>query len=259
MTRRLISTLEKSFTSLRGNSQQDSHELLHFILLLMDRQTSEYWRQARLRLQTFGVLHIDPVSVFLSIPKPPVAGLSVSLLRFPKCGHTSSSTLAVTSDISLPIPETSASLYDCLSAFFREETIDDVRCSQCAGESRTCRRRILIAKPPQLLCLQLNRLLPPYKIDKHISFPFILELPLATTWDLGNTIGPSLMKRFRLKAVISHHGSANGGHYTAFRQASMGKWIHISDTQITPISQMELAMVQAYMLFYEMIPEPITS
>jgi len=66
---------------------------------------------------------------------------------------------------------------------------------------------------------------------------------------------------YKLVAVIVHHGSSNGGHYTVFRkmvgqkQQGMDEepywWVHISDEYCERVSEDTVLNCKAYMLFYE--------
>ena len=69
--------------------------------------------------------------------------------------------------------------------------------------------------------------------------------------------------------VVYHHGvSAGGGHYTCEIRRQNGMWLHINDTNITPVSERDVLMAEentrtsetihadqtAYILFYMRSP-----
>ena len=63
--------------------------------------------------------------------------------------------------------------------------------------------------------------------------------------------------RYDLRAVVVHHGSAAGGHYTAFcrldaptKEPKKGCWVHISDEDVRPATIAQVLSCEAYMLFY---------
>ena len=70
---------------------------------------------------------------------------------------------------------------------------------------------------------------------------------------------------YDLKAVIVHHGSADSGHYTAFRKiecdevgpqtagARKENWVDISDETVNRVTERDVLASQAYMLFYRQI------
>ena len=63
--------------------------------------------------------------------------------------------------------------------------------------------------------------------------------------------------RYDLRAVIVHHGSATGGHYTAFCRVdetasagARGCWVHVSDEDVRAATASQVLSCEAYMLFY---------
>ena len=56
---------------------------------------------------------------------------------------------------------------------------------------------------------------------------------------------------YELYGVCNHHGSALGGHYTAFIKGKTDKWYEFNDTRITMLSSDEhIVSPTAYCLFY---------
>ncbi|GAA5903674.1 hypothetical protein JCM8208_003655 [Rhodotorula glutinis] len=71
--------------------------------------------------------------------------------------------------------------------------------------------------------------------------------------------------RYRLYAVVVHHGSLDTGHYASYvlskrygrgDEAGRGerRWVFCSDEDVTAVSEAEVLRSKAYMLFYERIP-----
>ncbi|GAA5843435.1 hypothetical protein JCM9279_002102 [Rhodotorula babjevae] len=71
--------------------------------------------------------------------------------------------------------------------------------------------------------------------------------------------------RYRLYAVVVHHGSLDTGHYASYvlskrygRGDEAGKgerrWVFCSDEDVTAVSEAEVLRSKAYMLFYERVP-----
>lgn len=62
------------------------------------------------------------------------------------------------------------------------------------------------------------------------------------------------MPRYKLLAVVSHHGTAlGGGHYTCdVRSPADGSWWHCDDSQVQKLSLSEVLKKQAYVLFYQL-------
>ena len=64
--------------------------------------------------------------------------------------------------------------------------------------------------------------------------------------------------QYELTAVIVHHGSAYGGHFTAYRRVLLPdgagvQWLHASDSNVRPCSVDEVMQARAYMCFYERV------
>jgi len=91
----------------------------------------------------------------------------------------------------------------------------------------------------------------------------------ASTVDIGHGLGiylpfePRIKTRHRepgalysLAAVVLHHGTGVGGHYTAYRRANdgSGAWASVSDCTVTPVAVSEVLGIEcrrsAYMLLY---------
>ncbi len=51
---------------------------------------------------------------------------------------------------------------------------------------------------------------------------------------------------------MNHHGSLNGGHYTAFGSHE-DKWYKFDDRDVSPVDPDKIVTNAAYLLFYERI------
>eukprot|EP00656_Telonema_subtile_P014995 TRINITY_DN17774_c0_g1_i2.p1 TRINITY_DN17774_c0_g1~~TRINITY_DN17774_c0_g1_i2.p1 ORF type:complete len:480 (+),score=84.83 TRINITY_DN17774_c0_g1_i2:1-1440(+) len=120
---------------------------------------------------------------------------------------------------------------------------------------KVCRLR----RAPELLCIHLERLVFAgnyvHKREDAVRFP--LELDMSPYMGgVEDQMGPQDRgsPHFQLAAVVVHHGSgSNNGHYTAYRRFWDGQervWYHISDTDVTQVSEEQLLQAQAYLLFY---------
>ncbi|XP_056673493.1 ubiquitin carboxyl-terminal hydrolase 43 isoform X2 [Monodelphis domestica] len=57
---------------------------------------------------------------------------------------------------------------------------------------------------------------------------------------------------YDLYAVCNHHGSMQGGHYTAYCRNSLdGQWYSYDDSTVEPVSEEEVSTRGAYILFYQ--------
>lgn len=61
----------------------------------------------------------------------------------------------------------------------------------------------------------------------------------------------SEISKYNLTAVICHHGTVGGGHYTSFaKHESNGRWYEYDDQLVTEVSEDVVKNCEAYVLFY---------
>lgn len=61
----------------------------------------------------------------------------------------------------------------------------------------------------------------------------------------------SEVSKYNLTAVICHHGTVGGGHYTSFaKHESNGRWYEYDDQLVTEVSEEVVKNCEAYVLFY---------
>uniref|UniRef100_A0A8C5TIN2 Ubiquitin carboxyl-terminal hydrolase n=1 Tax=Malurus cyaneus samueli TaxID=2593467 RepID=A0A8C5TIN2_9PASS len=61
---------------------------------------------------------------------------------------------------------------------------------------------------------------------------------------------------YDLYAVCNHHGSMQGGHYTAFCcNALDGRWYSYDDSRVEGVREAEVSTRSAYILFYHQVPQ----
>lgn len=133
-------------------------------------------------------------------------------------------------------------------------------------ERSTKVKQSLLSRPPQLLCIHVNRSVfdqRTYSVRKNnakIDFPLTLDMAKYVASDDNINLDARLPMRgekndvkvtYKLKSVISHFGTHNYGHYTAFRKFN-SNWWHISDETVLLSSKSEVLNSQGtFMLFYE--------
>jgi ubiquitin C-terminal hydrolase len=288
--RQFIRHFNDKHPGLAGFQQQDAHEAFNFIVdlvhesiqginlffrdnpqLMKDETMQDAWQAAH----SFRGLITPRENVYKAVtPKEilPFAGLYSDFLTFP-CGHQPEVKLVPYTSISLSLPPNRpSSLAECLKAFTIRETVEGVSCDTCK-EKKTIAKQLLFAKPPEVLCFHFIRLLGDYKIDSFVSFPFMFDLApfMATEQSYAKTfrkdfavdfLTSNMFQRqapvhYQLRAVIVHHGSAYGGHYTSLRVSNLDEtsnmWYHVSDEDIVETQLGTVMQAQAYMLFYEKI------
>lgn len=104
---------------------------------------------------------------------------------------------------------------------------------------------------PEMLCVHLKRFRHDLSYSSKISSP--VHFPLV-----GLDMRPYLHKEcksevstYDLTAVICHHGTVGGGHYTSFAKHELsGKWFEFDDQLVTEVSAEIVQNCEAYVLFY---------
>lgn len=104
---------------------------------------------------------------------------------------------------------------------------------------------------PEMLCVHLKRFRHDLSYSSKISSP--VNFPM-----IGLDMRPYLHKEckskvstYDLTAVICHHGTVGGGHYTSFAKHEMsGKWFEFDDQIVAEVSPEVVQNCEAYVLFY---------
>lgn len=104
---------------------------------------------------------------------------------------------------------------------------------------------------PEMLCVHLKRFRHDLSYSSKISSP--VNFPLV-----GLDMRPYLHKEckskistYDLTAVICHHGTVGGGHYTSFAKHEIsGKWFEFDDQIVNEVSPEIVQNCEAYVLFY---------
>lgn len=106
-----------------------------------------------------------------------------------------------------------------------------------------------ILRLPKIICINFHRMFYSLngtllKQNKHVSFP--LHLSPSLLQGAHETSSTSYV----LKAVITHQGSENSGHYMTYALVSK-RWYIFSDHLVSEVHLKEVMQSQAFMLFYE--------
>ncbi|KAI9555211.1 hypothetical protein GHT06_017726 [Daphnia sinensis] len=147
----------------------------------------------------------------------------------------------------------SGHLYDCLSAFFSADELkgDNMYSCEKCKKLRNGIKFSTIEVLPEVLTIHLKRFRhePMFssKISSHISFPIRgLDMKPWLSRDCSSKI-----TIYDLTAVIVHHGTAGGGHYTCYAlNEPSSQWMEFDDSSARPVSVETVANCQAYVLFY---------
>ncbi|CAH2986564.1 unnamed protein product [Chilo suppressalis] len=146
------------------------------------------------------------------------------------------------------------SLQDCLAAFFSADELkgDNMySCSRC-NKLRNGVKMSGVVRLPEVLCVHLKRfrheLMFSAKVAARVSFP-LRDLDMSPYTHKECT---SKISRYELCAVISHAGTAGGGHYTCVAR-NQRHWYTYDDQCVTPVSTHQVLHCEAYVLFYKKV------
>ncbi|XP_014673946.1 PREDICTED: ubiquitin carboxyl-terminal hydrolase 33-like isoform X2 [Priapulus caudatus] len=145
-------------------------------------------------------------------------------------------------------------LHDCLSAFFSDDELkgDNMySCEKCKKLRNGVKYSKVLALP-EILCIHLKRFrhetMFSSKINTYISFPL-------TGLDMSDFLHKdectAQVTTYDLVAVICHHGTAGGGHYTAYALNHISdQWYEYDDQYVTEVNEQTVENCEAYVLFY---------
>ncbi|KFB35509.1 AGAP003821-PA-like protein [Anopheles sinensis] len=144
-------------------------------------------------------------------------------------------------------------LHDCMAAFFSADELkgDNMYSCERCNKLRNGVKYSRVLALPEMLCVHLKRFRHDLSYSSKISSP--VHFPLY-----GLDMRPYLHKdcksevtSYDLCAVICHHGTVGGGHYTSFaKHDPTGKWFEFDDQLVTQVTPEYVQSCEAYVLFY---------
>lgn len=143
-------------------------------------------------------------------------------------------------------------LQDCLAAFFSADELkgDNMySCDKCK-KLRNGMKYSKVMRLPEILCIHLKRFRHEFyssKISTYVSFPLEgLNLKSYLHKDCQDEV-----TSYDLMSVICHHGTAGGGHYTAYCLNYINdQWYEFDDQYVTEVDFQQVISSSAYVLFY---------
>ncbi|XP_030853729.1 ubiquitin carboxyl-terminal hydrolase 20 [Strongylocentrotus purpuratus] len=151
-------------------------------------------------------------------------------------------------------------LDNCLAAFFSADELkgDNMYSCEKCKKLRNGVKFVHVLELPEVLCIHLKRFrhesFTSYcsKLNNYVSFPLdSLDMTPYLSKDCKNKCAT-----YDLSAVICHHGTAGGGHYTSYAVNWLnGQWYEYDDIYVTEVSTMQVANCEAYVLFYKKTSE----
>ena len=139
-------------------------------------------------------------------------------------------------------------LLECLLNEMSDETIEGYQCDNCK-EKTVAKKKQRIWKLPTNLIIVLKRFTyDGRKITKSIQ-PILESVDLKQIY---SDISPnSKVSEFKLISIVDHHGSINGGHYTAQAfNKSEKKWFLYDDQNVHILDNHHIGQ-STYILFFE--------
>uniref|UniRef100_A0A4W6E3T5 Ubiquitin carboxyl-terminal hydrolase n=1 Tax=Lates calcarifer TaxID=8187 RepID=A0A4W6E3T5_LATCA len=253
----------------KGYQQQDSQELLHY--LLDSIRVEETKRVKAGILKAFNnptektadeetkrqVKAYGKEGVKMNFVDRIFVGELTNTIMCEECEHISTVKEAFI-DISLPIIEERVSCHN----YKKVEKI-----------YTSARKQMLISSLPPVITLHLKRFhqagMNLRKVNRHVDFPLILDLaPFCSASCKNLAAGERVL--YSLYGIVEHSGSMRGGHYTAYvkvrtpqrktdqhhrnleaSSSSQGQWVYVSDTTVQSVPESRVLNSQAYLLFYE--------
>ncbi|XP_037689924.1 ubiquitin carboxyl-terminal hydrolase 8 [Choloepus didactylus] len=255
------STIGKINDQFAGYSQQDSQELLLFLMDGLHEDLNKADNRKRYKEENND--HLDDFKAAeLAWQKHKQLNESIIVALFQgqfkstvQCltCHKKSRTFEAFMYLSLPLASTSkCTLQDCLRLFSKEEKLTDNNrfyCSHCRTQ-RDSLKKIEIWKLPPVLLVHLKRFSYDgrwkQKLQTSVDFP-LENLDLSQY-----VIGPkNNLKKYNLFSVSNHYGGLDGGHYTAYcKNAARQRWFKFDDHEVSDIAVSSVKSSAAYILFY---------
>lgn len=123
-------------------------------------------------------------------------------------------------------------------------------------------KQVLIARPPQVLIIHLNRSMYTFgaaKNNARVRFDEWLDVAPYTTGALRMDARTSMSEpprasaytTYRLAAIVTHYGTHSSGHYVSFRRRAGGAWNRISDENVAECTIGDVLLQNPFLLFYE--------
>ncbi|CAD8138490.1 unnamed protein product [Paramecium pentaurelia] len=228
------------------NQQQDSHEFLLFFLgkiqeeLVGKYKNKQEFNSAEQAWSDYTSKNQDIIDFIF-------AGQSTSQSYCKSCNQVCEGYDPIW-DLSLSINKsyTGIDLMDCLKSYYREEVINDTwKCDKCKKTNKSVKRKMFISQTPQYLIIQFKRFTTfptSQKINDSISYTEKL--------DIQEFCSKGLQTKYKLKALITHMGQINGGHYKAYAER-YNNWYQFDDETVSKINGKQLSDRSAYVLLYE--------
>jgi ubiquitin C-terminal hydrolase len=228
----------------RGLRQNDSHELLIFILDLIYEAAA---KQPNYNVNTTCPMiktwnnHFKAEGNFISNH---MFCQSYDQIICDNCHHISYSYHPMLT-VTLALPEHNCTLEECLDKYRSTQILDDqnrYKCEKC-GIKTNAQHIMNIGKSSTILIITLNRF-----SNRRQKNNIAVDIPRNLTIDNISSHG-NICKNYKLIGSIIHHGSTSSGHYIANCLIN-NRWYICNDEQVTPGTP---DLSHPYILFYSSV------
>lgn len=258
-----ISVINESKGLFRAGSQEDSHELLLFILdciheCLKKKVVFEINGVPKNEYEKLVLMSYKSAQQFFEKNYSPIIklfyGFQCSQTKCDNCKNLTH-TFEPHPILSLSIPnngEQNINLSDCLKLYLKSEKLlneNKFDCDQCQQKCNATRHHILWKCPnfQNTLIILLKRFefnkfnKNGQKLNQMIHFPDYLDMSKYT--NTNNEI-------YELYGIINHYGSSNySGHYVSL--IKLEEWFMFNDASIIKCNSEKIKTKDAYILFYK--------
>lgn len=138
---------------------------------------------------------------------------------------------------SAPTPQR-LTLYDCFDKYCESEQLDGENAwfNDATGKKQPVNKSILFWSMPEIMVIDLKRFVPTSNYGRYKKNNTHIDIPLEGASFAKYVRGYSPEKYvYDLYGVCNHHGSINGGHYTATVRVADGRWFNFNDERVSEI------------------------
>ncbi|KAJ6216427.1 hypothetical protein RDWZM_007584 [Blomia tropicalis] len=180
-------------------------------------------------------------------------------------------------------------LQDCLDIYFREESLTAENAWMCpmCNSRQQCVKQLSVWTLPNIFIIHLKRFrfmsnIRRLKVNTVVEYPqngldmlkYVAQRKFNSDVETGNGVIPSMTNgplensskfshqrklkntieetTYNLYGVCCHHGTMQGGHYTAYCKNPVDNcWYLFDDTKVIPVQEEAVVSADAYLLFYQ--------
>jgi len=245
-------------------AQREPHDAHEFLLFLLDSIHESLSRQVCMKISECPLIsekqifHTKSLNVWIqnfekhySPFVPLYFGLFHIQITCVGCGHSSNNweTFNTLKGV-INRTDTKPTLLQTIEGELNSETIEDYACDKCAPNRCKAVRNTRVWKLPKTLIVVLKRFTPD---GRKIHTPIA---PVSDVLEFKSIFSESSPEkkshtRYTVRSIVDHHGSSQGGHYTAqAKHRTEGTWYNYDDQNVSRISTPHYGE-STYILFLE--------